>query len=211
MLYKSINIALACVFLSACQTTQIAEEPTGSSLSPAEAPEPNPVGTVVFGQYNGEDGAIEKISINGSLHSYRSGNGCESTRNEELGLIFAPIVSWENCGGNTGTRNISSKEGNIWPLEVGSKVSFKGSGDSNQSSATWRADTTCEVVDEVRITVVGGTYDTYKVRCSTPWKTETFYYAPSVGHVVLERQRRKRNSNADSFDWEFIRVESPSG
>lgn len=206
-LRKVISPILACVFVAGCQMQQIAEEPTESSLPPAQAPDPDPVGTVVFGQYDGEDGATEKVAIEGNLHMYSSGGGCQSTRNEELGLVFAPVVSWENCGGNTGSREISGKEGDIWPLQIGSKVSFKGSGDSNKSSATWRADRTCEVVDEVRVTVVGGTFDTYKVECSTPWKSETIYYAPSVERIVMERQRRKQNSNADNFHWEFLRVE----
>lgn len=190
-----------------CQTgPQVEETAVEAALEPAPKPEPLPVGSKVVGVYDGEETATaEKVSIEGPLHTYvESPEGCRWTRDADLDPIFSPSVSWNNCDGSSGTVDISSKNGDIWPLQVGSKVSFEGTG---KTSSTWPADMTCKVVDEARITVKAGTYDTYKVYCSSRWRSITRYYAPSIERVVMMSQRRKNQSNASSYDWELVRVE----
>lgn len=199
---------LALGVAAGCQTgPQVEETAVETALDPAPKPEPVPVGDRVVGVYDGEETVTaEKVSIDGSLHTYvESPGGCRWTKDADLDPVFSPSVSWENCNGSSGTIDISSKSGDIWPLQVGSKVSFDGTG---RTSSTWPADMTCEVVDKVRITVEAGTYDTYKVRCSSKWRSITRYYAPSIERVVMTSQRRKNQSNASIYDWELVRVES---
>lgn len=192
--------------IGGCETAPPVEEMTvESALEPAPKPQPAPVGTKVVGLYNDGPSKMEKVSIDGSLHTYESLiNGCRWTEDAELGLVFAPSVRWENCNGSTGKRNLV-RDGNIWPLEVGAEVSYTGTGVTSQ---TWSADTKCEVVDTVRVTVEAGTFDTYKVECSSPWRSTTKYYAPSVQSNVLTSQRRKGESSASNYDWELVRIES---
>lgn len=209
LLYKIAYGALAVGLVGGCQTAQVEEAIVENSLPPAAAPKLDPVGTVTYGLDNGEEVQTKVIAQEGNLRTYQRNNGCKWTKDLDIDVAFGPAVNWENCGSN-GSRKVSSTNGSIWPLEVGSSFSINATGTSSTSSSSWDANYGCKTVDQARITVAAGTFDTYKIKCSTPWQSQTIYYAPSVERVVKEIQYPKSGSNVSRYDWEFVRAEAPS-
>jgi len=196
--------------LSACQTTGLEETPVTAEMPVIEGPAEYPAGTVIYAVQNGEPFQQELIEKDGSLEVWRDVGGCTWTRDARYDRIFSPSVSWETCGG-AGEIRIRSKDGNLWPMQVGQTVSYDAVGYTRGGEGGWVADYDCEVVDAVRIETAAGAFDTYKVECETPWRRMTSYVAPALKDTVYLYERPTRADSAVSpAIWQFLRAETPS-
>lgn len=86
----------------------------------------------------------------------------------------------------------------LFPLSVGERAVAPNRG-SDSNGNQWEGHSVCTVLAAVTVDIPAGSFDTYKVQClrggnwlpggnsSAPWGGETFYYAPSVGAVVVSR------------------------
>lgn len=98
------------------------------------------------------------------------------------------------------TRQFAGDPGALWPLAVGKEVSFteqrttsyNKTGKTRSTTRNWH----CKVQDARKTRVHAGTFDTYRVRCTSfrdnfrswrslsPLQTITWDYAPKLGHYV---------------------------
>lgn len=182
-------------------------------LEPAPQPEPEAVGTVWHGR-GGEDGdeitRTELISVEGDEYTFEETSGCRWTSTSAYGGYRSTLpIQWKNCG-SAGKRNIKGKEGSLWPMEVGKVVEYEATGRTTTSAGgRWDANWRCEVVDEVRIEVEAGAFDTYKVVCESKWMREIDYYAPRIETSVRSVKRPKGDSAASGHNWQLTRIERP--
>ncbi|WP_200341594.1 hypothetical protein [Rhodovibrio sodomensis] len=185
-------VAASAALLSACAQVETSK-PT-AQMEPAEKTM-HPVGTTLVVNDMGEQVTWEKVATNDKGSVWQGSNGCRYTQTNSN--TFAPTVKFENCNGNTGTQEIQSKSGSLFPLDVGNTASWKFTGQDQQYN--WTGARRCEVQEEVRLTVPAGTYDAYKVSCRDDWSARTYYYAPEVAaNAAFTRVHKERGKVADS-------------
>ena len=80
-----------------------------------------PVGTTVVVEDMGDKVTWEKFAINDAERVWQGSNGCRYTQTNSN--TFAPSAKFENCDGNTGRQEIQSKNGSLFPREVGKAAS----------------------------------------------------------------------------------------
>lgn len=93
-----------------------------------------------------------------------------------------------------GTAELVRESGSLWPLEAGKEADYayrfvSHDDATGRSAEPYTIDYRCGVAGTEAVTVPDGTYATYRVVCDhywrqTHWQTETWNYAPAVGHVV---------------------------
>ena len=66
-------------------------------------------------------------------------------------------------------------------------------GNSSLIARAWSSKRSCEVVGAVKVKIVSGTYDTFKVICKERWGTRTWWLSPEVGTAVAYEQKTRRN------------------
>jgi surface antigen len=158
---------------------------------------------------------------------------------EEVSEVKGGTITWTNHKGNIkkttadftrrssdwetskrkGYRSIESviypfgsQSRTLWPLQTGKTVNYKEEGIwklkggiQKRSQAFWK----CSVKGAIRISVIAGEFDTWKILCtkykneeksisSSPREYKTFYYSPKVGHWV--RTLHEYQSNMDKQD-----------
>lgn len=105
-----------------------------------------------------------------------------------------PNIEWSNKTHGQGKRLITNIEGSLFPLEVGNRVSFTSTVDTNKPPYAWEYDWSCQVTEQKKITVPAGEFDTFKVDCKRrEQEVISIYYSPKVGYAV-----RFDNSNPQS-------------
>jgi hypothetical protein len=103
---------------------------------------------------------------------------------------FSPTWEWKGCGGDGGDgHQEASKEGDIWPLQVGKMETYQVQG--KDEKYTWQTTRTCEVKDAVMLTVAESQHPTYEVVCADKYSTRTWYISPEMGQVL--RYKRVHN------------------
>ncbi len=137
---------------------------------------------------DGKPGFMEKIAGDIVSATYKRSDGCSWTRPVKG---FAPATQWSNCP-SSGKADVSFAGGNIWPLTVGSKFTWKISGKSNLLSKAWQSSRSCEVQPSVRVRTVLGEYDVHKLYCKERWGTRTWWLSPKVGTAIAYRQTTRR-------------------
>jgi hypothetical protein len=168
---RAIFIATAVLSVGACAQVETSE-PT-AELPTAEQVK-WPVGTEVVYQEDDDHVTWTVTSRKNSNVTVSGSNGCSFTTPN--GNSYAPSISWSDCGGSTGSREIVSKTGSLWPLKAGNTASWQVQGQDNQNS--WSTTRRCEVEGTVNITVPAGTFNAYEVVCRDDWNTRTWYYSP---------------------------------
>lgn len=203
-------LALAACTTSAPHTrdTGVEEYALANELEPAPEPALPKEDTIWYGRggYGGDEKyRIAVVTVRGNELTVEGRNECHWTYTTEYGWpFFTPAVSFQNCGGAIGSsqRRISGVEGSLWPLQVDKHIRY------DMSTAS---DRRCEVVGTARVATEAGMFDTYKVSCVTGRMSDTFYYAPEVGHFV--RWIRKSSTNwplgMGEIDWQLISVSKP--
>lgn len=142
---------------------------------------------------DGNMGFMEKVasgadSRGNELASYVRTDGCEWTR-QVKGL--APAIEWKNCP-STGKAKVDFVSGTIWPLMVGNSFSYSVKGQSSLLARAWGTRRKCTVTDTVRVRIVSGDYDTYKVVCNERFGTRTWWFAPKVGTAIAYLHKPSR-------------------
>jgi hypothetical protein len=175
-------------------------QPVSRPLEPMAEPA-RYVGAVAEYLRNGTPFEQTRVALTDTEETWRTSYGCEWSRHVSG---FAPPSSWKSCDGSDGTQEVTVN-GSIWPLQIGSKVSYDMSR-KHDYIGTWTASTrTCEVKEETRVTVPAGTYDTFHVVCNEPWSTGHWsaghwYVSPEIGVVVLHWSGFQRSRDTGRFE-----------
>jgi hypothetical protein len=144
------------------------------------------------------------IRVDGLKATYRNGEGCQWTRNT---WSFAPTLSWRNCPSvSDGFQRITAVEGEIWPLQLGKRISYEWNG-YDMTGRTWAGTRSCVVWDEVQIETITGNHKTYMVRCNDPWMHGVWYVSPDLRQVVMRRIYDKEGERITK--WELSSTERP--
>ena len=138
-----------------------------------------------FVDEDGNPGFMKKTADTATTASYWRSDGCTWTR---MKSGFAPALEWENCP-SSGTSAYELYGDPIWPLKVGNKFGYKGSGASKSKKKAKKFNRKCEVLSQQRLKTVLGEFDSYKVRCKDRWITRYWWLSPEVGTAVLYRQK----------------------
>ena len=137
-------------------------------------------------------GRVERVAaVKGDEIYWKRENGRELVRNRSF---MVPTAAWET-NSRRGAQRLLDSPGDMWPLAIGKLGSFrversltdKASGEVRRSSRKFD----CYVETAETITVEAGSFDTYRVSCrrynsrgSRLFETQTWHYAPAVGHYV---------------------------
>ncbi|MEM7546924.1 MAG: hypothetical protein AAF367_15455 [Pseudomonadota bacterium] len=195
MAYKKIGVTtLAVLLIAGCAGP---EAPT-AALPEAMAPAHSPTQIADYAIKDHSDGEIRRTTLTPTKGGYAGENSAGCTW--KVVEHFSPSTEWQNCDGSTGTQLISSEEGALWPLEVGNRKSWSFSG-QDASGNNWDGTRTCTVESTELVKIAVGDIPSYKISCQDPWSQRTFWYAPSVGHVVYyQRYHKTRNEHTG---WEY--------
>ncbi len=102
-----------------------------------------------------------------------------------------PEIEWTSALWGSGSEEILKIDDDIFPLRVGKRMSIASQGSTSRSPEGWNAVRECRVVSQENITVTAGTFDTYKVVCTTDILRLTWYYAPEVeAPMVFIREQK---------------------
>ncbi len=145
-------------------------------------------------------GRVERVAaVKGDDVYWQRESGRELVRHRSFLL---PTLAWET-GKRRGAQRLLDEPGNLWPLAIGKLGSFrvertltdKASGEVKRSYRKFD----CHVETAETITVKAGSFDTYRISCrryntrgSRLYETQTWHYAPAVGHYV----RRETENHA---------------
>ena len=138
------------------------------------------------------NGRVERVvAVNGSEVTFERENGRRFTRDRNF---VVPRLAWETRS-RTGEHRVWGNQDRLWPLEVGNnarlraerRMTQKDSGEVDTSMRKFE----CNVDGSEKVSVKAGTFATYRIRCvrynaraSRIVSTETWYYAPRIGHYV---------------------------
>lgn len=144
---------------------------------------------------NGKPGYMEKVASRtdedgNELASYVRSDGCQWTR-QVKGL--APATEWKNCP-SSGKASVEYTGGTIWPLRVGNKFSYSVKGQSSLFAKVWGTSRQCTVTSAVRVRIISGEFDTFKVVCKERFGTRTWWLSPAIGTAVAYRHKPKRGA-----------------
>jgi hypothetical protein len=138
---------------------------------------------------NGKPGYMRKITATESTASYNRSDGCQWTRDTRG---FAPATVWSDCP-SSGKAKVDFVDGDIWPLKVGNKFSYQMLGTSSFLGFKWSGKRNCVVSYSVRVKIVSGEYDSFKVVCHERWGTRSWWLSPEVGTAVAYQQETSRD------------------
>jgi len=194
------------VFVFSGQVSALEELGKPESIAPLTGPGFRAIGWQWhYIDQDGNPGYMEKVasstdSKGNELASYKRTDGCQWTR-QVRGL--APAIKWKNCP-SSGTAAVEFAGGNIWPLRTGNKFSYYIRGTSSLLASAWKTSRTCTVTDTVRIRIISGEFDTYKVACKERFGTRTWWLSPAIGTAVAYQHKPKRGQMVLQ---EFTRIE----
>lgn len=96
-----------------------------------------------------------------------------------------PALAWSSESRGSGRRLISDINGELFPLQVGHRMTFKSTVSTDKPPYAWEFQWVCQITAETQIVGPAGTYNTYEIPCGRQRPDEvTFYYAPRVGNYV---------------------------
>lgn len=177
------------LYLLAGNAFALTELESITELPPMPGPDSRRIGWEWhFIDQNGKAGHMRKIAGDDKQASYERTDGCQWTRSTSG---FAPAIKWSNCP-STGSSSVNILKNSLWPLQIGNSITYKVSGNSSLIGRAWSSRRSCKVNGMVKISIVSGEYDTYKVICEERWGTRTWWLAPEVGTAVAYQQKTKR-------------------
>ena len=177
---RSITVLMSAttlaVLVGCASTPAILDKPASAPMDPIPQPAWSVGMTrkmidVESGQPNGyvinellPDGKLRASSLEPS-----TGEPCSWTGSNEW---FAPVDSWENCGGTgewiSGTQSVELVSGgNLWPLTTGAKAEYRRIPVSSLGNRGTPETRKCEVVGPVALSIALGDFDAMKVQCNT--------------------------------------------
>jgi len=160
----------------------LSEEPALPTLeAPVPPPKYNPGDTFVFH----DDGSLTEervIAHDGPLVVWEDNRGRQWTA--KANPILPPVTE------GAMQRTFSLNANRIFPLSR--KQNFRYVISENYGGKKARRSHSCTVTDTPQISIRAGNFDTQEIFCNRDGYTETLYYAPKVGHVVLTIRKRAR-------------------
>ncbi len=160
------------------------------NLPPLPGPDSRQIGWEWhFIDEKGKPGYMKKVAGDDAIESYERSDGCSWTRTTRG---FAPATVWSNCP-SSGKSAVKVTSDSLWPLEIGNKITYQMKGSSSLFARAWSSRRSCEVIGAVKVKIVSGIYDTFKVICKERWGTRTWWLSPDVGTAVAYQQKTRRN------------------
>jgi len=96
-----------------------------------------------------------------------------------------PALAWSSDSRGSGRRLISDVNGELFPLQVGRRMTFKSTVSTDKPPFAWEFQWVCEITAEAQVVGPAGTYNTFEIPCGRQRPDEvTFYYSPRVGNYV---------------------------
>ena len=147
----------------------------------------------------GREFTFTLVAIDENTVTWQNEAGCTLTRPHEQ------MTQWtksRNCGNNYQTK--LELKGEIWPLTVGGKWSYKYSGADSRGNV-WRGSMHCRVKGQERVEVQLGAFDTYHVTCKTTNFLREWWMSPELGVAVRYKfydSRRGRRRGWDLVSWD---------
>lgn len=213
VLSRGVALAAVTLMATACAVTSTVEEnPVAAELAPMQKPVLSAGQRVYqFDQLKNEEKYYEILEIRADgTHVGQSSNGCKWEASSDH---VSPSLSWEECSTNpdwhSGENRDIKKKGEIWPLEVGNKVSYSYTEINAHGKNTGKSKRSCKVEDTVRIAVSAGELDAFKVVCKRSkgnWsQTRVYYFSPELGMNAKFVQSSSSKGVEDNS--EFLRIE----
>jgi len=104
---------------------------------------------------------------------------------------FFPPLEWWSEGTGNGRRLISDVKGDLFPIAIGKRMTFKSTVSADTPPHAWEYDWSCESLREEEVTTPIGRFDTIVVQCGRVQPDEyMFWYAPTTGFYVRYRVTR---------------------
>lgn len=186
-IYRIAAAAAVAAIAAGCAGDPSVNREAELELAPMEKP------AVVVGRVSlldkGEPVVFERASLGDGKMSGAWVEGKRKGCNWVSDGWFGPSASWENCGGSTGTQDMT-KSGDIWPLAVGKVETYEVSG-QNDKNNSWKTTRRCEVKAAVTVTIQDKQYTSYEVVCKNSWNTYTWYVSPELKRVIKYNRRHK--------------------
>jgi hypothetical protein len=184
--YPLLYRAILCVLLTIGGSAHALEELERIELPlPMPGPDKRNIGWEWhYIDQNGKAGYMRKIAGTELTASYIRTDGCKWTRPI---LGFAPALVWSDCP-SSGKAEVEFIDGDIWPIKVGNKFSYKMQGTSTFLNFKWSGKRNCEIAYSVRIRTVAGEFDSFKLVCHERWVVRTWWLSPEVGTAVAYQQ-----------------------
>ena len=124
----------------------------------------------------------EVTAVHGERIYWRSAGGDEQVTSTNPLL---PAFAWQSARRGSGQRIISNQAGDIFPLKIGARMTFRSTVSTDKPPFGWEFEWSCDVVGKERVTVPAGEFDSFRVQCGRQGSRElTFYYVPEIGHYV---------------------------
>ncbi len=146
-------------------------------------------------------GRVERVAaVKGEDVYWQRESGRELVRHRSFML---PTLAWET-GKRRGAQRLLDEPGDFWPLAIGKLGTFRveRSLTDKESGAAKRSyrKFDCSVETAEIVTVPAGSFDAYRISCrryntsgSRLYQTQTWHYAPSVGHYVRRETENHRS------------------
>ena len=165
-------------------------KPVSATLAPMPKPRLLVGTTKKWRSSRGSEYTEKIVGVDESTSSFATTLGCNY---KKIPYDFmAQYLEWTNCGRrrSNGRGSIEMVEGKIWPLKVGNTWTYNHEG-STDSGRSWSGQRSCEVTDQVRVSVPAGSFDTYRVDCESEYVKREYYISPVAKMNVLYKWEHK--------------------
>ena len=201
-------LLLLIAVLAAAGCSTLEGMPQGASITdmpPASLPRP----AVGDRSYFSNGRRLEVTAVSGDSVDWK--RSARHRYRAERNFLLPP--SREESAKRITTSTLEAPVTSVWPLALGRDLDFflrrtstdKGSGERKESTRYW----SCDVDAAQRITVLAGSFDTYRIDCTRKTTSYKFrqrriwYYAPEIERPVLRldyyRKERKRRLELTAF------------
>jgi len=185
----TLQLLTLCLLLSTPPVLALTEIESIDTLKPMPGPDFRAIGWEWhFIDQDGKPGYMRKVGGNNEIEHYERTDGCNWTRSTHG---FAPATEWSNCP-SSGKSSVEVLSNSLWPLKLDNSITYRVKGTSSLIGKAWSSKRSCRVTDIVKIDIVSGVYDTFKVVCKERWGTRTWWLAPSVGTAVAYQQTTRQ-------------------
>ena len=184
--WKTLIVAGLALVLGGCATKAI-EAPaplTGPSLALDAFETGLSEATVSVGDVFVYDNPVERREIIAVGDHYVDYNYGPDSYAKETWSPILPRVRWVSPL-SAGVRTLTKISGSLHPLAVGNQLSFVAETIRTRPGFTTENTWSCEVQEQVSITVAAGAADTWQILCTVDGRDRVIVnYAPSIGGLV---------------------------
>jgi len=157
--------------------------PLSERMPVVAAPALRPGDSFVFRFPNGAEQTETVTAVSGDRVSWRIPSG--ATWTTVTGTMFDTSQWSGSASYGDGRQQFSGNYADLFPLRVGNDARYVARGNSSKQRDGWARSWTCTVPSEESVTVVAGTFETYRVMCYRRGQLRTYFYAPAVNMYVL--------------------------